>query len=117
MKKVEPAAREHLGTGVTAIRQLGTYSCRNINNRDTGRRVHRAKAEAEHLERQDEALRILTDEQFAQIAERIGKAARGQMGRTGNGIALFTGLVFCPCGARCSPCTSSAGCSRRWPGW
>jgi hypothetical protein len=43
---VEPAAREHLGTGVAAIRQLGTYSCRNINNRDTGRRSQHASANA-----------------------------------------------------------------------
>ena len=43
---VEPAAREHLGAGVTAIRQFGTYSCRNINHRATGRRSQHATANA-----------------------------------------------------------------------
>ncbi|GGE27737.1 extensin [Agaricicola taiwanensis] len=43
---VAPAARQHLGTEVTTIRQLGTYSCRNINNRETGRRSQHATANA-----------------------------------------------------------------------
>jgi hypothetical protein len=43
---VGPAAREHLGSDVTAIRHLGTYSCRNINNREGGRRSQHASANA-----------------------------------------------------------------------
>lgn len=43
---VEPAARKHLGSDVTAIRHLGTYVCRNINHREDERRSQHATANA-----------------------------------------------------------------------
>jgi hypothetical protein len=43
---VEPAAKRDLGRRVTAIRQLGTYSCRNINHAAFGRRSQHALANA-----------------------------------------------------------------------
>jgi len=43
---VEPAAKRELGRRITAIRQLGTYSCRNINHAAFGRRSQHAHANA-----------------------------------------------------------------------
>ncbi|MBA4209506.1 MAG: extensin [Parvibaculum sp.] len=43
---VEPAAREHLGTEVTRVRQAGTYACRNVNHAASGRRSGHAAANA-----------------------------------------------------------------------
>jgi hypothetical protein len=70
-------------------------------NRKTGKRVPKMKAEAEHLERQDESLRILPDDVFEKIQERTAKSARGESPRAPRGIAPFTALVFCECGAKC----------------
>jgi hypothetical protein len=79
-----------------------TYNLRRMHlNRTTGRRVPRHKAEAEHLERRDESLRILTDDAFAKIADRMKRAGRNQTPHAATGIAPFTGLVYCQCGARC----------------
>ncbi len=72
-------------------------------NRKSGNRVPRMREATEHLERQDEALRILDDATFATIAERMTKSRRGGTGakRAPRGVAPFTGLVFCRCGAKC----------------
>ncbi len=43
---VEPAAKRELGRRIAAIRQLGTYSCRNINHAAFGRRSQHARANA-----------------------------------------------------------------------
>jgi hypothetical protein len=43
---VEPAAERELGRRITGIRQLGTYSCRNINHALVGRRSQHAVANA-----------------------------------------------------------------------
>jgi hypothetical protein len=43
---VEPAATRELGRHVTAIRHLGTYTCRNINHATFGRRSQHALAKA-----------------------------------------------------------------------
>lgn len=43
---LQPAAQDTLGTRVTAIDHYGTYACRNVNNRDTGRRSQHATANA-----------------------------------------------------------------------
>ncbi|MBC7799003.1 MAG: extensin family protein [Gemmatimonadaceae bacterium] len=43
---LQPAARRHLGTEVAAVRHLGTYSCRNVNNASSGRRSQHATANA-----------------------------------------------------------------------
>ena len=43
---VEPAAKQQLGRWITSIRQLGTYSCRNINHAAFGRRSQHALANA-----------------------------------------------------------------------
>lgn len=43
---LQPAARQHFGTEVTAVRHLGTYSCRNVNHAATGRRSQHATANA-----------------------------------------------------------------------
>ena len=62
-------------------------------NRATGRRVHRAKQESEHLERQDESLRILTDDTFAKIQDRMRRAGRNQSPRAATGIAPFRAFL------------------------
>lgn len=43
---VQPAARRHLRTSVSAIDQLGTYSCRRINGREDGAWSEHATANA-----------------------------------------------------------------------
>jgi hypothetical protein len=43
---VQPAARRHLGGEVRTITQFGTYACRNVYHRSTGRRSEHARAEA-----------------------------------------------------------------------
>lgn len=43
---LQPAAQETLGARVTAIDHYGTYACRNVNGRDTGRRSQHATANA-----------------------------------------------------------------------
>jgi hypothetical protein len=41
-----PAAREHLGQEVARVLHFGTYACRNINHRESGRRSEHAMANA-----------------------------------------------------------------------
>jgi hypothetical protein len=43
---IAPAAREHLGQDVVRVLHFGTYSCRNINDRERGRRSEHATANA-----------------------------------------------------------------------
>lgn len=43
---LQPAARDVLGEEVVAVDQLGSYACRNVNNRATGRRSQHATANA-----------------------------------------------------------------------
>jgi hypothetical protein len=43
---LHPAARRHLGQDVVRVTHLGTYACRNINHRETGRRSEHASANA-----------------------------------------------------------------------
>lgn len=43
---IQPAAAEHLGSGVAAIHQLGSYSCRRLYGRDEGEFSEHATADA-----------------------------------------------------------------------
>lgn len=43
---LQQAARAHLGSEVAAVRQLGTYACRNVNHAARGRRSQHATANA-----------------------------------------------------------------------
>lgn len=43
---LQPASRAHLGSEVAAVRQLGTYACRNVNHAAGGRRSQHATANA-----------------------------------------------------------------------
>jgi len=43
---LKPAAEEILGREIIRIRHYGTYACRNVNNRSTGRRSEHAYANA-----------------------------------------------------------------------
>jgi site-specific DNA recombinase len=69
-------------------------------DRRTGRRLPRAHVASEQMERQDEALRILSDETLQKIHARLAKSARGQSPRAPRGISRFTGLIFCGCGCK-----------------
>ena len=104
--------RKGKGWSFTSVRSLLTnpllrgsvrFNTRRMHlDRRSGRRVHRQRVQAEHLERQDESLRILSDEMFAAIQGRIAAVGRGQTGRQGGKtVSPFTGLVYCPCGAKC----------------
>ncbi|MGH7177756.1 MAG: recombinase family protein, partial [Tepidisphaeraceae bacterium] len=86
------------------------YNVRRMHlDRRTGRRVPRFRAAAEHCERQDESLRIIDDESFARIQERIGPKAERRGLKRNRGIAAFTGLVFCPEGHKCYRAKSANG--------
>lgn len=111
------ASRRGKGWTFTSIRSLMLnpvltgkirFNVRKMHlDRRSGRRVPRARVEAEHMERKDESLRILSDETFAKIGERIGRSGKGhQSARLGRQVAKFTGLVFCGCGAKCYKVTS-----------
>ena len=43
---LQPAAEEIFGSGVERVRHYGTYSCRNVNNQQFGRRSEHATANA-----------------------------------------------------------------------
>jgi hypothetical protein len=43
---LQPEAKRHLGTEVSAVRHLGTYACRNVNHTERGRRSQHATANA-----------------------------------------------------------------------
>lgn len=43
---LQPASRTHFGSEVAAVRQLGTYACRNVNHAASGRRSQHATANA-----------------------------------------------------------------------
>ncbi len=43
---LQPAARDILGEQVTEITHLGSYACRNVYNREEGRRSEHARANA-----------------------------------------------------------------------
>lgn len=43
---LQPAARDAFGRRVAAVEHLGTYACRNVNNRAEGRRSRHATADA-----------------------------------------------------------------------
>lgn len=43
---LQPAARKHFGQPVARVRHLGTYACRNLYNRESGRRSEHATANA-----------------------------------------------------------------------
>jgi DNA invertase Pin-like site-specific DNA recombinase len=105
------ASRRGTGWSFTSVRCLlmnpmltgrVRYNARKMHlNRQTGRRVPKMKAASEHMERHDEHLRIIDDETFNQIQQRIGAAARGTSPRAPKGIYPLTGLVYCKCGAKC----------------
>ena len=72
-------------------------------NKNTGRRVPVWRDPSEHFVQQDEALRIVTDEMFAEAAQRLAEHARGSSGRLRTPAhRAFTGLIFCEvCGSVC----------------
>lgn len=70
-------------------------------NRAKARRLARMRTQAEQLERQDEGLRILDDATFNAVAERMKASRRGGTRPAPRGMAPFTGLVYCQCGAKC----------------
>ena len=81
------------------------YNARKMQlNRVTGRRVPRMKDHTEVIERQDEHLRIIDDESFQQVQNRLDKNPGGS--HAPRGVAAFTGLVYCECGSRLTRKTS-----------
>ena len=61
---LQPAARRHLGQEVVRIEHFGTYACRNLYHRDSGRRSEHATANAI-----DVAGFVLADGQQVRVAE------------------------------------------------
>lgn len=60
-----PAAREHLGSDVTRIEHYGSYACRNVYGRESGRRSQHATADAFDIAgfalRDGRRVRVLSD--------------------------------------------------------
>jgi site-specific DNA recombinase len=81
-----------------------TYNRRRFKlDKRTGRRVPVWRDEAEHLVQQDENLRIIDDEQFEAVQQRLALRSREHGGPRLRGEAKpFTGLIFCEtCGSVC----------------
>lgn len=74
-----------------------TYNRRRMKlDRKTGNRLPRTKAEAEHLTMHDETLRIVADEEWAEIQRRLSLRSRpGQLARAARTIRPFTGHLYC----------------------
>ena len=71
-------------------------------NHKTGRRVPVFKDGSQHLCKHDESLRIISDEKFGQVQERIAKRARRRnRPRPSLTIRPFTRLVYCENGHPC----------------
>jgi site-specific DNA recombinase len=65
-------------------------------NKDTGLRVPRLKEVCEHMAYSDESLRIISDEQFNAVQEKlISRARPGHEARPFNQLRPFTGQLFC----------------------
>jgi hypothetical protein len=65
-------------------------------NKESGLRVPRMKDVEEHLAYSDEALRIISDEDFQAVQEKLAARARpGHEGRPFNQVRPFTGQLFC----------------------
>ena len=77
-----------------------TYGRRTMKlNRQTGRRVPRRNDDSMHLSYQDDGLRLVSDEDFEHVQEKV--AARGGHRRNiGRSVRPFTGLLRCAkCGS------------------
>ena len=90
---VDPAARQELGRRITAIRQLGTYSCRNINHAAFGRRSQHARANAIDIAsfRTDEGAIVSVARDWSDIGPR-GKFLHAVR----DGACRFFGVVLSP---------------------
>ena len=90
---VEPAAQQMFGTRVTAIRNYGTYSCRNVNHARLGRRSQHATANAI-----DVAGFVLADGTRISIARDWHDAgAKGRfLHAVRDGACRFFGVVLSP---------------------
>jgi site-specific DNA recombinase len=65
-------------------------------NKDTGLRIPRMKDEAEHLSYSDALLRIISDDDFKAVQEKlIARARPGREARPFNQLRPFTGQLFC----------------------
>ena len=72
-------------------------------NKTTGKRVPVRRDPSEHLTRQDESLRIITDEQFHLTRQNLAARSRGgRKPRAVRSIRPFTGHIHCEvCGSVC----------------
>ena len=72
-------------------------------NRQTGRRVPRKNPESEHLSYVDEALRIISQDDFDRVQEQLQRSGGPNSGkRMTKSTRALTGLVFCgECGSVC----------------
>jgi hypothetical protein len=65
-------------------------------NKNTGLRIPRMKDVTEHMSYEDEALRIISDEEFNGVQEKLVTRARpGHEARPFNQLRPFTGQLFC----------------------
>jgi hypothetical protein len=90
---VGPAARQELGTRITGIRQLGTYSCRNINHAAIGRRSQHALANAIDIG----AFRTEEGAVISVATDWSDSGARGKfLHAVRDGACRFFGIVLSP---------------------
>jgi hypothetical protein len=69
---LQTAARQHLGQEVTRVEHFGTYACRNLYHRDTGRRSEHATANAIDIA----GFRLADGTQITVLADWNGSASR-----------------------------------------
>jgi len=71
-------------------------------NRKTGRRVPQWRDDRDVETWEDENLRIISADDYAEVTRRLGERARpGQRPRASNSLRPFTGLIYCENGHRC----------------
>jgi site-specific DNA recombinase len=72
------------------------YHRRSMKLQDSGRRVHRSNDPSTHLTYREESLRIISDEQFAKVQQRIGTRNSGPIQpRAALAMRVWTGQLFC----------------------
>ena len=76
-----------------------TFNRRKMKlDKTNGHRVPRFKNQSEHMIYQDEALRIISDEVFASIQNRmVSRRRHGSQASNSRQVRPFSGLLFCGC--------------------
>jgi hypothetical protein len=90
---LQPAARQHLGREVARVEHFGTYACRNMYHRDSGRRSEHATANAIDIA----GFRLADGTRISVLADWNGPAPRAAFLRAlRDGACRFFDVVLSP---------------------